>query len=195
MIEFAGGGKKEQIMEAALAVFSQKGFHLTKIEEIAQQAGVGKGTVYEYFSSKETLFKEIIKEANFIFERFVQGELGQAQTTRQKLEKLMRQSVLLGQRFHPLAKVAMLESVFLDSPFYTWLMEKHTQRIHFLCDLIGEGIRKGELRPINRQSFAHLFYGGLAGIVGFCQEDDFAADKLETMIAEMLDYYFQGIAL
>jgi AcrR family transcriptional regulator len=48
--------KKNQIIEAASAVFAQKGFARTTIAEVATQAGIGKGTVYEYFKSKEDLY-------------------------------------------------------------------------------------------------------------------------------------------
>ncbi|MGI6514560.1 MAG: TetR/AcrR family transcriptional regulator [Syntrophomonadales bacterium] len=54
-------GKRERILEAAQSVFARKGYYLSKIEEIAELAGVGKGTVYEYFASKEELYKEMFK--------------------------------------------------------------------------------------------------------------------------------------
>lgn len=51
--------KKKQILEAALRVFSKKGFYPAKMDEIARAADIGKGTVYEYFSSKEKLFLDL----------------------------------------------------------------------------------------------------------------------------------------
>ena len=48
--------RKAQIIEAAGLVFSQKGFARTTIAEVAMQAGIGKGTIYEYFKSKEDLY-------------------------------------------------------------------------------------------------------------------------------------------
>lgn len=49
--------KDEAIVEAALELFKEKGFAAVRIADIARQAGVGKGTVYEYFSSKEELLQ------------------------------------------------------------------------------------------------------------------------------------------
>jgi len=49
--------KKQQILEAAIEVFARKGFKETKISSIAENAGIGKGTVYEYFTSKDELFQ------------------------------------------------------------------------------------------------------------------------------------------
>ncbi len=45
-------GTKERILDAALEVFSQKGFHTATTDEIAERAGVGKGTLYRYFETK-----------------------------------------------------------------------------------------------------------------------------------------------
>ena len=52
--------RREEIMEAALRIFYQKGFYPMKMEEVAQAAGIGKGTVYEYFRSKEELMAAAI---------------------------------------------------------------------------------------------------------------------------------------
>ncbi|TFG95513.1 MAG: TetR/AcrR family transcriptional regulator [Calditrichales bacterium] len=48
--------KKLEILQAAMKVFAEKGIFKSRIIEIAEKAGVGKGTVYEYFRSKEEIF-------------------------------------------------------------------------------------------------------------------------------------------
>jgi len=50
-----------QIMEAALGVFARRGFSAATLDEIAGRAGVTKGTIYRYFSDKETLFIETLR--------------------------------------------------------------------------------------------------------------------------------------
>jgi AcrR family transcriptional regulator len=49
-------GKKAKIIKAAITIFSQTGYTGTRIAEVARAAGIGKGTIYEYFRSKEDLF-------------------------------------------------------------------------------------------------------------------------------------------
>ena len=51
-----------EILAAALSIFHTKGFAASKIEDVAQAAGVTKGTVYLYFPSKEALFKAAVRE-------------------------------------------------------------------------------------------------------------------------------------
>lgn len=48
--------KRERLIIAAVKVFAQKGFHATKMQDIADLADVGKGTLYEYFKTKDELF-------------------------------------------------------------------------------------------------------------------------------------------
>jgi AcrR family transcriptional regulator len=50
--------KRMLIAHAAVEVFADKGFERTKMDDVAREAGVGKGTLYEYYADKETLLKE-----------------------------------------------------------------------------------------------------------------------------------------
>jgi TetR/AcrR family transcriptional regulator len=51
-----------ELLEAALALFVEKGFAATRVEEVAARAGVSKGTLFLYFPSKEDLFKAVVRE-------------------------------------------------------------------------------------------------------------------------------------
>jgi AcrR family transcriptional regulator len=50
-----GDDKRERILDAALALFAARGFHGTAVPEVADEAGVGAGTIYRYFESKEAI--------------------------------------------------------------------------------------------------------------------------------------------
>lgn len=54
--------RPSELTAAALALFVEKGFAATRLEDVAQRAGVSKGTLYLYFDSKEALFKAVIQE-------------------------------------------------------------------------------------------------------------------------------------
>lgn len=54
---------RQQILKASLELFAHQGFHNTTISQIAKKAGVSKGLIYNYFSSKEDLVGGIIEEA------------------------------------------------------------------------------------------------------------------------------------
>ena len=52
-----------EIVEAALAVFAERGFAAARLEEIARRAGVSKGALYLYFETKEELFRAVVDQA------------------------------------------------------------------------------------------------------------------------------------
>ena len=51
-----------ELLDAALELFVEKGYAATRVEEVAQRAGVSKGTLFLYFSSKQELFKAVVRE-------------------------------------------------------------------------------------------------------------------------------------
>jgi AcrR family transcriptional regulator len=54
--------RPQQLLDAALVLFVEKGFAATRSEEVAQHAGVSKGTLYLYYPSKEELFKAVVRQ-------------------------------------------------------------------------------------------------------------------------------------
>lgn len=64
--------RPQELLSAALALFVEKGFAATRLDDVAASAGVSKGTVYLYFGSKEELFKAVIQEG--IIPALAEGE-------------------------------------------------------------------------------------------------------------------------
>jgi len=54
-------GKQERILQAALEVVAEKGCHEASIDEIAERAGIAKGTIYLYFRSKDSLLSALFR--------------------------------------------------------------------------------------------------------------------------------------
>ncbi len=84
---------KEKIMKAGLKLFSQKGFSITGIKDIAQTAGISTGLIYRHFSTKEELFAELLK--NTIEElskaiRFLESDGSPAQTFNELTSDLLK---------------------------------------------------------------------------------------------------------
>lgn len=74
--------RRVAIIDAALEAFTSQGFTATKLDEVAERAGIGKGTIYLYFNSKENLFEEVVRHNMFpvrdAAESFVAGFTGSA---------------------------------------------------------------------------------------------------------------------
>jgi AcrR family transcriptional regulator len=55
--------RHQEILDAALAVFAEKGFSAARMQEIAKRAAISSGTLYLYFTSKEEIFKSLVAES------------------------------------------------------------------------------------------------------------------------------------
>jgi AcrR family transcriptional regulator len=85
---------RKRIMEAALELFANKGYHTTSISQIAKEAAISKGLMYNYFESKEALLKEVIFEGvDTITESFDPNRDGIL--TKEELIHFIRQSFKL----------------------------------------------------------------------------------------------------
>ena len=66
----SGEERRAAILDSALAVFADRGYHASSIDDIAREAGVSKALIYEHFSSKQELYAELIEHhADELFER------------------------------------------------------------------------------------------------------------------------------
>ena len=69
--------RRAGILEAALAVFSARGYHASSIDDIAREAGISKALIYEHFDSKQSLYGDLLEQnANELFERLASALVG-----------------------------------------------------------------------------------------------------------------------
>ena len=85
-----GGNKRPRLVTAATAVFAEKGYASTRVADIAERAGVGKGTVYEYFSSKEELLFAVFESINEEISSRMKHALSEGESTKEKLIALLQ---------------------------------------------------------------------------------------------------------
>src|ERR1700721_2745802 len=67
--------KRERILQAAIRVFAKKGFHATRVSEVAKAAGVADGTIYLYFKSKDELLVSLFEDRVERLSAFPQAQL------------------------------------------------------------------------------------------------------------------------
>ena len=149
-----------EILDAALDLFTEKGFAASRIDEVAARAGVSKGTVYLYFDSKENLFKAMVKEKILPQMEKTEGlMLNHSGDHAELLEKIARQwwGVLQGSNLSGLPKVIIAEAGNFPD-IASFFVENVTQRIRGLFTrIIQQGIDTGEFRSISATEAARVF--------------------------------------
>ncbi|MCR4433050.1 MAG: TetR/AcrR family transcriptional regulator [Caldiserica bacterium] len=85
-----GNTTKERIIQTAIGVFSEKGFHETRMEEIAERASVAKGTIYLYFRTKKELFSSLFSYTLHLIEERITKANRKEPNPRVRLENVPR---------------------------------------------------------------------------------------------------------
>ena len=186
--------KRQMILLAAAEIFSNKGYHNAKIEDIAQQAGVGKGTVYEYFPSKEQLFRDTLKEGANALAEVIQEQIEKETTTRGKLIAFARKNMEIGRKYRVLSKITMMVTSIMDESFREWLIGMHKSWLETIEKIVRDGIKTGQIKPLDVTCFANVFSGGIGIIASPLLEVDIDPQNEERMAAEIVDYFLNGVA-
>lgn len=157
-IEAIKSSRKNQILDTALKLFALNGFHNTSIDQIAQETGISKGLVYNYFKSKEELLEEVFKNC---FQGFDQFEaLASSDQPKEVLKQVFDLFFkLLQEQTETYLLVGELSLRAHEFPFaLDYVEEKYTQYLHLLSTLLqNSGIK-------NAAEEAHLLMATLDGI-------------------------------
>lgn len=153
--------RRQQILAAATAVFAEKGFDRTRMDEVAAAAGVSKGTLYLYFDSKEAIFHALLSqlmEAQFVeLERLLDEDLSVVERL-----QLLSDQMSLAFEAHEEIRTLMFEffSLVERDPAVKELMQGMYQRgVDLVRGLLEQGVQRGELRPdldVERQALRLL---------------------------------------
>jgi AcrR family transcriptional regulator len=184
--------RPQELLDAALALFVDKGFAATRAEEVAQRAGVSKGTLYLYYPSKEELFKAVVRQnlSALIAEGAELAEQHEGSSSDLLSELLHTWWERFGNT--PAAgihKVVLAEvRKFPDlAKFYTDEVIIPADRLFARC--VQRGIDSGEFRPMPLHEVAHALMAPMMFMV-LCRHS-FGACLLEGGVdidpAAMLD--------
>ncbi|HWR45463.1 TetR/AcrR family transcriptional regulator [Sporomusa sp.] len=189
--------KRQQILDAAYTVFSRKGYHRATVDEIIALADTGKGTVYNYFVSKEQLFYTLIKERSSKFEAELNMIATLAELPLIKIKKAIKVFLEFYVANADLWRVLMHEMRGLgheSSCFTEAQREKYRERfvhtIGILENILQEGIEQGAIRQCDVHKAAHGLFSVIVMMVfqGFVGEDDDSIDKAANNIADIFLY-------
>jgi len=145
-----------ELTAAAFALFAEKGFAATRLEEVAARAGVSKATIYRYFESKDALFEAVVKSA--IAPRFAEAEVlldayeGSSADLLRTLFKIAR--VALAGPMPALLKMIISESGTFPQLATLWSNLAVARMMALVRRIIERGITRGEFRPVDLEAIA-----------------------------------------
>lgn len=148
-----------ELTAAALDVFVDKGYAATRLEDVAERAGVSKGTLYLYFESKEALFKAVVREG--LLPALAEGEAVVASFTGGS-DDLLREVMggmwrLIGsQRIGGIPKLVIAEARNFPEIAAFYHQEVILRGTALIRSVIARGIARGEFRAVDPDVAIHI---------------------------------------
>lgn len=194
-----------EIIEAALELFVVKGFAATKLVEIAQRAGVAKGTLYRYFDTKEDLFRAVVRHllTDNLITVAKAASLADGKVS-ERLPALLRQiaSNVGGSRVPAIIRMVLAESRSFPDLAGIWHDEVVSPMLVAIATIIAGGQARGEIRPGDPRLYALSILGPMvtgalyqevfAGSDGWPDLDALALQHAETLLHGLRVTGYQG---
>ena len=187
---------RKEILAAAEKVFATKGFFRTTMNEIAEVAEFGTGTLYKYFSSKEDLYFTLIDVKTEEINRFAKVELSQKTSVKGRIERVLRLQFAFIEENRDFFRIYISERNRFEwtvkDDLGKGIHDKMVAYIEILAKVVKEGIREGELKSMDPMDLAHA----LVGIVNSFVFEWLISPQpypLVSKVETVLDIFLRGV--
>lgn len=186
--------KRKLIMEAAVQVFSQKGYHRSKMEEIALAAGIGKGTIYEYFPSKLQLLQEIMEQSSSMYDHILAKDINISLSIEDSIRMLIEGHLRFCQNNRELTALIFADTDILDEDLKNWARQDRRKKEEYLQSLFAQAIQNGEILSLDTKLLSIILNGIL---LASCMPILVEGWEVEagTAAREITDIIMQGIKI
>jgi AcrR family transcriptional regulator len=191
--------RPSEILDAAIAVFAEKGFAAARMEDIARRAGVTKGTIYLYFQGKEDVFKSLVRES---IGSTIAANVANAQRFEGPSSDLIRMvltgvSSLLDTDRVVLPKIIISEAGNFPELARFYREEVLDRGLGLLAGIVERGIARGEFRKLPGDYVARLCMAPILLVVlwrtSFARFDPTPFDP-HAFVQTHIDVLLKGLA-
>jgi AcrR family transcriptional regulator len=174
--------KREAILDAALALFVERGFHGTAVPAIAERAGVAAGTIYRYFESKEALVNELYRHLKQSLTRCVSDDFPTRASPREQFHAYWSRTLHWALEHREAFSFLEFHShgAYLDRRSVALHRDNLRAGMHF----VERAQRHKALRPLPPGLLIGLVLGALSGVLRAGWEGGLALDEATLAEAE-----------
>ncbi len=152
---------RERILDAALSVFSYKGYHDTRLDEIVAESETSKGSIYFHFPNKERLFLALVEKFADLVERRVTEAIAQETTPMAKVEAGLEACLEAFGRYRRPAKVMLVQATGLGTVFEEKRLEINERFANLIRIYLDEAVEAGEIEAVDTDVVAYAWLGSI----------------------------------
>lgn len=171
----------ETMLDAAGRLFGAKRFHEVRMDDIATEAGVSKGTLYRYFHDKQEMYLALLERASHQMVAELKSRSALAVSTRDRLIAVVGAILtFFDERPHLLDLIQRAEVGQDKGGAFPW-QEVRDEGMRLVLDILEDGRRTGELRFADSNTSMLMLLGGLRAVLRFGERPR-AADLTEQIV-------------
>lgn len=156
---------RSRILDAAINVFAQKGYYDAKVDDIVDESGTSKGSVYFHFPNKERIFLSVIDEFADILEERLTDDVGGSSGGIYKVDSALRGMLETFGKYRQLAKIFLVQAVGLGTAFEEKRMEIEERFVRIIQQNLDDAIADGDIPPIDTEVAALCWMGAIYEVV------------------------------
>ena len=156
---------RERILQAALSVFAERGYHRAAVDDIVRASGTSKGAVYHHFPNKEALFLALVDEFSSRLAEAVAGAIGSAHGALGKVEAAIGAGLDTFARNRELARIVLLESVSLGPAYEAKRALVHDRFAALIQAHLDAAVAEGAIPALDTRVATLAWLGALNEIV------------------------------
>jgi AcrR family transcriptional regulator len=154
--------REQDILDAAHAVFEERGYEATAVSEIAERAGVVEGTVYKYFESKRALLYRVMARWYEAMLADYEEHLAEHRGTRNRLRFVVRRHLKSIEENPALCRVFFREIRGAEDYRGSAIYHLNRRYTHVLMEILRGGIAEGDVRRDVKMTLVRdMIYGGV----------------------------------
>ena len=156
---------RTRILEAAVRVFAEKGYHETRMDDIVSASHTSKGSLYFHFPNKQEIFFGLIETFTGLLEARLKESLAAEQHGIEQVDSALTASLRLFTQYRTLAKIVLVQAVGLGAAFEARRRAINDRFSALIQGRIEKGIQDGSLPAQNAELAARAWVGALNEIV------------------------------
>ena len=187
------GDKRSRLVAAASSVFAEMGYASTRVADIAERAEVGKGTVYEYFASKEELLFAVFESINQDVAARLDSALNEGGSSWDQLERLLEIGAAVAVEQHDLQPVvldfwAASRGRDFEQKYRDQVVASYTFYRTVVANFLSEGQNSGEFRSdVDIDGIATVLVAAIDGLgIQFYFDPSMDLDRVTKALGELL---------
>src|SRR5690242_17788562 len=156
---------RDKILQAALQVFAEKGYHRALVDDIVLASRTSKGAVYHHFPNKEALFLALVDEFAARLAESIAAAITSSQGALGKVEAALRAGLETFARHRELARILLLESVSLGTAYEGKRAEVHGRFAALIQGYLDQAVSEGSIPRLDTRVATLAWLGAVNEVV------------------------------